>query len=274
MPEYISGILLDFDNIFSSLYAEDNKVADDFAKEPRRWMDALSTMSAAEAEETKHRFVVRRCYMNPVGKVPGSKEFSEYRRNFVREGWEVIDTPPLTSHGKTSADIHIVMDVLDTVAMYSQVTEYVIMAADADYTPLVIRLRKHMKTTVVYASPNTSSAYRAACDSEIAQSSIIELIRQEDKSELMDEKDASTPPPLIAALTELGIKERVDRYFAESAPGFRASVSGIGRMLTDEFNGFDPHSLGEGYSSLSQMLRKLCGLHVDMDGSRTVAWKE
>lgn len=164
MPEYVSGIFLDFDNIFSSLHAEDPDVAINFANEPRRWMDALSGMRGLETEETRHRFVVRRCYMNPVGRVPGGEYYSQYRQNFVREGWEVIDTPPLTNQGKTSADIHIVMDVLDTVSSYPLVTEYVIMAADADYTPLVIRLRKHMKTTIVYSSAKTAAAYKAACD--------------------------------------------------------------------------------------------------------------
>jgi hypothetical protein len=50
--------------------------------------------------------------MNPSGKVGTSDYFSKFRQSFVRDGWEVIDTPPLTNQGKTSADTHIVMDVL------------------------------------------------------------------------------------------------------------------------------------------------------------------
>jgi len=103
--------------------------------------------------------------MNPSGRILNSDYFSKFRQSFVRDGWEVIDTPPLTNQGKTSADTHIVMDVLDAVTQFPHVTEYVIMAADADYTPLVIRLRKHLKTTVVYGATAMSVAYRAACDS-------------------------------------------------------------------------------------------------------------
>src|SRR5262245_7829518 len=119
--------------------------------------------------------------MNPSGRVrvgvTFSGYFSGYRQSFVRDGWEVIDTPPLTNQGKTSADIHIVMDVLDTVTHFGHVSEYVIMAADADYTPLVTRLRKHLKKTVVYKSSQTAAAYRAACDSVIDEADFIELLK-------------------------------------------------------------------------------------------------
>jgi hypothetical protein len=108
--------------------------------------------------------------MNPSGRIPAQKhEFSRFRQLFVRDGWEVIDTPPLTNRGKTSADIHIVMDVMDSVTYYPHVNEYIIMAADADYTPLIIRLRKHMKKTIVYLSQTTSSAGKP---SEIEKSAI------------------------------------------------------------------------------------------------------
>jgi hypothetical protein len=279
MPEYISGIFLDFDNIFSSLYAEDPHVAADFASDPRLWLGALSGMRGTETEETRHRFVVRRCYMNPAGRIEGGEPFSRYRQNFVREGWEVIDTPPLTSQGKTSADIHIVMDVLDTVTSCPHVTEYIIMAADADYTPLVIRLRRYMKTTIVYSSKNTAAAYKAACDSEISQASILELYR-EDRTATHEEAEPKPPalpaPSFIAAAvtaTPERVKEAVSRFFSESEPGFHAQVSSIGRMLTDEFgSSFDPELLG--YKSISQLLRRLCGLRVEMIENRTVASME
>ena len=164
MPKYISGIFLDFDNVFSSLFKQSKDAAKEFATDPAHWLGAFQGMRGSEVEDTSQNFVIRRCYMNPVGRVQNSAPYSAYRQSFVRDRWEVIDTPPLTNQGKTSADTHIVMDVLDSVARYPHVDEYVIMAADADYTPLVIRLRKHMKTTIVYAAKETSVAYRAACD--------------------------------------------------------------------------------------------------------------
>jgi hypothetical protein len=115
MSKYVSGIFLDFDNVYGSLYSASPKVANEFATRPRLWLDFLKEMPGGDRkEQSDHNFVIRRCYMNPVGKsLKDSGSFSQYRQLFVRDGWEVIDTPPLTNRGKTSADIHIVIDVMD-----------------------------------------------------------------------------------------------------------------------------------------------------------------
>jgi hypothetical protein len=270
LPKYISGIFLDFDNVFSSLFKESRDAAKQFASEPARWLGAFQGMRGSETEETSHNFVIRRCYMNPSGKVANSEYFSNYRQSFVRDGWEVIDTPPLTKQGKTSADTHIVMDVLDAVAQYPHVDEYVIMAADADYTPLVIRLRKHMKTTVVYAAMATSVAYRAACDSIIDERSLLELLEQEEESD----GEETTPAPSIASTqaTPDKVLDAVNQYFAESEPGHRANVSTLGHMLAKQFPGISDGWVGQ--RSLSQLLKKVCKLKVEQAENRTLAWKE
>lgn len=206
--------------------------------------------------------------MNPSGRVGTSDYFSKFRQSFVREGWEVIDTPPLTNQGKTSADTHIVMDVLDSVNYYPHVGEYIIMAADADYTPLVIRLRKHMKTTVVYAATATSVAYQAACDSIIDERSLLEILEHDDEVE----ETETTPVRGGAPLTPEKIADAVARYFAESETGHRANVSTLGHMLAKQFPGITKDWAGQ--KSLSQLLRKVCKLKVETVENRTLAWKE
>jgi hypothetical protein len=52
--------------------------------------------------------LIRRCYLNP-------QSFAKFRAFFILSAFEVIDCPPLTSRGKTSTDIHMVMDILDTL---------------------------------------------------------------------------------------------------------------------------------------------------------------
>jgi hypothetical protein len=205
--------------------------------------------------------------MNPAGRVGNSLPYSHFRQSFVRDGWEVIDTPPLTNQGKTSADTHIVMDVLDSVMHYPHVGEYVIMAADADYTPLVIRLRKHMKTTVVYAAMATSAAYRAACDSTIDERSLLEILEHDDEVSA----EASTGIP-SAQPTPEKVADIVDRYFAESIQGHRANVATLGHMLNKQFPGISDGWIG--HSSLSQLLKKVCQLKVENIENRTLAWKE
>jgi hypothetical protein len=271
VPKYIFGIFLDFDNIFGTLTKRSREAAREFATDPAKSLSALKEMRGTETEETTHNFVIRRCYMNPSGRIGSGEPFSNYRQSFVREGWEVIDTPPLTSQGKTSADTHIVMDVLDSVLQFPHVSEYVIMAADADYTPLVIRLRKHMKTTVVYAALATSVAYRAACDSIIDERSFLELLQEEEPEE--KQSVAAKGPEIVQdRATPERVADAVERYFAESEPGHRANVPTLGHMLMREFPGISKNWVG--YPSLSQLLKKKCSLKVEKVGDRTLAWRE
>ncbi len=265
MAQYVSAIFLDFDNVFSSLFKRSKEAASEFATAPDRWLGALRGMKVNEADETTHNFVVRRCYLNPSGRAPGSEYYSKFRQHFVRDGWEVIDTPPLTNQGKTSADTHIVMDVLDCVDQYPHVSEYVIMAADADYTPLVIRLRKHMKTTVVYAAATTAVAYRAACDSIIDEESIVQLLSEDE-----DESETANPAPLTQATPEK-VRLAVDQYFAESGKGHRAHVSSLGHLLMHRFSGVQEGWLN--HASLSHLLKKVCGLTVQQVDNKPMAWK-
>jgi len=172
-------------------------------------------MKGNEEEETRHNFVIRRCYMHPSGRTSNSDHFAKFRQSFVRDGWEVIDTPPLTNQGKTSADTHIVMDVLDAVVQFPHVGEYVIMAADADYTPLIIRLRKHMKTTVIYGPAAMSVAYRAACDSIIDERSMLDLLQEE------DEQPESVPHVPVGEATPDRVRDAVARYFSSRSLGIR-----------------------------------------------------
>lgn len=264
LPKYISGIFLDFDNVFSSLFKESKEGAKEFAKNPAGWLRAFQGMQGSETEETSHNFVIRRCYMNPSGRLKDSDYFSKFRQSFVRDGWEVIDTPPLTNQGKTSADTHIVMDVLDSVAQYPHVDEYVIMAADADYTPLVIRLRKHMKTTVVYAATATSVAYQAACDSIIDERSLLEILEKDEDDKTVVAVSAQPSPEKVA--------DAVNRYFIESEPGHRANVSTLGHLLAKQFPGISEDWAGQ--RSLSQLLKKVCKLKVEQVENRTLAWRE
>ena len=275
MPQYISGIFLDFDNVFGSLHASSVEAAINFASDPRSWLSTFSGMRGNESQGSSHKFVIRRCYMNPSGRIKGStvsEYFSKYRQQFVRDGWEVIDTPQLTSRGKTSADIHIVMDVLDAVLHYPHVQEYIIMAADADYTPLVTRLRKHMKATVVYQAKATAAAYTAACNSVIGETELIELLKGQDEEAIAQGKPAA-PMVSMPPITPNRVADAVHRYFSESETGHKAHVASIGNMLRDQF-GKDISEDWVGFNSLGQLLKKLCNLHVETINNRPVAWRE
>jgi uncharacterized LabA/DUF88 family protein len=293
MSRYVSGIFLDFDNVYGSLHSASPKVANEFATRPRLWLDFLKEMPGSDRkEQSDHNFVIRRCYMNPVGKIPkDSGSFSQYRQLFVRDGWEVIDTPPLTNRGKTSADIHIVIDVMDAIQQFPHIDEYVIMAADADFTPLVIRLRKYMKRTVVYASKSTSAAYRQACDAQIDEADLIELFDEPDveapeptgipprivnarpvKSETDPPKNAMMAARVggTAPITIERISSVIARYYIESGDGYEEAVPVLANLLKTEF-GPEIMDGWAGCGSISQLLKRAgCVVEKNAEG-RTFA---
>lgn len=170
-----SALFVDFDNIYSGLKALDRAAAESFATDPMTWLDWLAR-SADVPTQPPRRFLLQLCYLNP-------NVYSRYRVFFMRSGFKVVDCPPLTAQGKTSADIHIVLDVLDALAHETHYDEFVIASADADFTPLLFRLRSHdRRTTVVTAGP-ASAAYRAVCDSVILPDGFADAVAKDTRAQ-------------------------------------------------------------------------------------------
>lgn len=166
-----TALFVDFDNIYLGLHRVDPEAAEVFATEPTRWLAwmerGLVPKAQSDEQGRKYSVLVRKCYLNP-------KTFHKYRPYFTRAAFEVVDCPPLTSLGKTSSDIRMVMDLLDTLGHPTRFDEFVIMSGDADFTPVLLRLRAHDRRTAVVAVGYAASAYIAACDRLITEDRFIE----------------------------------------------------------------------------------------------------
>ena len=104
-----SALFVDFDNIYLGLQNEDPRAAEQFATHPGALARAGCKRSCpTTSTDAARKILFRRCYLNP-------SQFGRFRPYFIRSAFEVVDCPPLTSGGKTSADIHMVMDILDTL---------------------------------------------------------------------------------------------------------------------------------------------------------------
>ncbi|MEA3064681.1 MAG: hypothetical protein QOJ27_1127 [Sphingomonadales bacterium] len=162
MKQLHSALFIDYDNVRIELDGYDPNVAARFSNKPLLWLEALEKSmplpSGIEAEG--RRIVSRRCYASP-------HQINNYRRNFTQTGFEVIDCPPLTAHLKNSADIYIVMDIIDYLQRYPDIEEFIILSADADFVPVLNRLRKELKKSVIFTSYNTTAAYRNCSDRTI-----------------------------------------------------------------------------------------------------------
>ncbi|MBV8201701.1 MAG: NYN domain-containing protein, partial [Acidobacteria bacterium] len=161
-----SALFVDFDNIYLGLQNEDPRAAEQFATHPGRWLRWLQDDLPNESRAGR-KILSRRCYLNP-------SQFSRFRPYFIRSAFEVVDCPPLTRGGKTSADIQMVMDIMDALSHVTRFEEFIILSGDADFTPVLLRLSRHDRLSVVLAAGPASAAYKAACDVLIDQDTFLE----------------------------------------------------------------------------------------------------
>ena len=176
-----SIILMDFDNIFSGLWALDRGLAVRFASDPKVWLEALAERYLIN---DRRRWLVARCYLNPAGSVSSDSEasgrlyFSRFRPLWVGAGFEVIDTPTL-ARNKNAADIRMVIDALDLVNNRVCYDEFVIASGDSDFTPLLHRLRAYDRQITIMSPGNAVAAYTSLADKILDFDAIEALIRPE-----------------------------------------------------------------------------------------------
>lgn len=138
-----------------------------FASDPGAWLHALAN---CHLTGEPRRWLVTRCYLNPAGYVHATADrterlyFSRFRPGLVRAGFEVIDCPVVTRQGKNAADIRIVLDVVDLLNHRTQFDEFVLGSGDADFTPLLQRIRAADRRIAVVSPSYLASAYTAIAD--------------------------------------------------------------------------------------------------------------
>jgi NYN domain len=156
-----TALFVDFDNMYLNLKAIDPAAGEAFATEPNRWLrwmrEDMGHVVPDATEETSREILIRACYLNPVS-------FGRFRAYFTQSAFRVVDCPSLTSRGKNSADIYMVLDIVDTLAHSTHFDEFVLLSADADFTPVMLRLRAHDRRTVLLASGPSATALQSACD--------------------------------------------------------------------------------------------------------------
>ncbi|TGY76210.1 NYN domain-containing protein, partial [Cellulomonas shaoxiangyii] len=203
-----SALLVDFDNVYIGLKRLDPAAAEAFATDPAHWLAELAQGSDTDGELTR-RFLVRACYLNP-------SVYSRYRPNFTRAGFRVVDCPSLTQQGKSSADINLVLDAVDALAAPTRYDEFVIVSADADFTPLAQRCRADdRRVTIITASP-AASAYRAVADTVVGADALADLVTQ--TLSPLDADQAVTPDAAAGLPVEAPATQRPATGTAAAGP--------------------------------------------------------
>ena len=165
-----SALFVDFDNIHICLRTDHGApVAETFATHPRAWIRWLIRLGAPQADETAmRRIILRKCYLNPV-------RYWRYRIDFTRAGCEVVDCPSLTQQGKSSSDINMVLDMSDALAQEDpSFDEFIIFSGDADFTPILLRLRQRGRRIVIITPSMSSPAYKAVADQVVDTDQLVD----------------------------------------------------------------------------------------------------
>jgi hypothetical protein len=262
-PHIRSALFVDFDNIYLGLQREDPNAAEQFATNPSHWLQWLQdrlSHSSEENERQRRKILFRRCYLNP-------SQFGRFRPYFTRSAFEVVDCPPLTSGGKTSADIQMVMDILDALGHSTRFEEFIILSGDADFTPMLLRLSKHDRRSAVLAIGPASVAYKAACDLLIDQDTFLE----EAIGVTTAQSTRSAENPATTAMQEL-LRRIADKVY-ERASSIGELVATDLPAIFREFQEFTASTNWLGFNSLRMMTGAVTQARQDLEMVDGDPWK-
>lgn len=206
---FLSAVFVDYDNIYMSLKRKSEEAAKRFAKDAMSWLKQIETGSLITATNglspnVPRRIVMNRCYGNPVPRrntSDNSTDMSSFpfiRHHFLRAGFEVVDCPPLTAQLKNSSDIRMVMDLRDYLDHQTYFDEFIILSGDADFTPVLHRLRAHARRTVIYATDYTAAPYTAISDGEVREADLISLLIDGRIADDAAPAEIAPPAPVIS----------------------------------------------------------------------------
>lgn len=191
--EVYSALYVDFDNIYTRFLEADPEAARAFGTAPYRWVRWIENhaLRILYGDGVRRRILKRMCYLNP-------QRYQEFRYHFIRSAFQVVDCPPLTTRGKTSTDIHLVMDCMDDLSHPTHFDEFIILSGDADFTPLLIRLQEHARRTLILSVGYSSPAYTAAVFWRIREDWFLQQALKDERLE----DDAETAAPAGSSLPQ------------------------------------------------------------------------
>lgn len=158
-----SALFVDYDSFHRSQDDENGDAAERLAQTSAVWVSALEggkLILPPPENGARRRVLIRRCYADPT-------LLGLHRSALIASGFEVIDCPHQPGRKRNAADLHMVIDTLDALDHPAGYDEFILLSADADLTPVLLRLRAHNRNTVVYGDEATTSAYQAIADGMI-----------------------------------------------------------------------------------------------------------
>jgi hypothetical protein len=157
------------------------------------------------------------------------------------------------------------MDVIDTLDLPTKIEDFIILSGDSDFTPVLLKLRKHnRRTMVVSAGYYMSPAYKSACDILVPQDDFTRYglginNQEEDEDEEIDQKETTNVP---LASEEL-LASMAKRLYEDTLSSQGIEASELPKIYL-EFKEFKKSDKWLGYQSLLQLTRAIVKTRNDL----------
>jgi len=121
------------------------------------------------------------------------ERYKAFKASMHEAAFELIEIPHVRQSGKNSADIRLVVDALDLCYTKAHVDTFVILSGDADFSPLVSKLRENNKVVIgVGVKKSTSDLLIANCDDFLFYD---DLVREQEQKKQRAAKHATGTTP-------------------------------------------------------------------------------
>jgi hypothetical protein len=264
-----SALFVDFDNIYLGLEELNPAASERFATDPARWLSWIEQGMRSEEDDPpkpvlERAILVRKCYLNP-------DMFHRFRPFFMRAAFSVVDCPPLTHRGKTSSDIHMVMDILDALEHPTHFDEFIILSGDADFTPVVVRLRTHDRRSTVIAVGPATVAYKAAAETVVDQEAFLRLALGI-TGDLVSAEPIDRAIPGMCTVSSEVLNAIADKFYEAASTHGETLATELPRILKT-FPEFTPDSNWLGFYSLRALTQEVVSRREDLHLEEGNPWR-
>lgn len=208
--------------------------------------DAIAPKEAAKILDhvrTLGRICVARAYGNLSGRTAAAWTA------LIRQHGIVARHMPSVALGKNASDIGIAVDAVELL-LTRDLDAFVLIASDADFTPLAIRLRESGKDVIGFGRKSTPISFRNAC------TSFREIHKLSAPRAWATSAPAQHRSPLPAEAEELVLASLV----ALSADDQPVALADLGQHLVANNPGFDSRNYSR--RTLTALLRDLSSVTV------------
>lgn len=146
--------------------------------------------------------------------------FRDYRSDLLDNAIEPVQTFPLTQKGKNGSDIRMAVDVIEFALRQPEITHFVIVSGDSDFTPLVMKLRElGLHVLGIGVRSNTANYLIKACDRFVFYDDLREAPTADPAALLLRALTAMGNRPVPGSALKIQMR-RLDPLFDETRLGF------------------------------------------------------